>query len=106
MCKDFVLLSTIWLCWERSGTDASGTLASSKRLDCINQSINQSNQYSFIWWHDITTDINAIAIYIADLECSKAKYPAKYNKDVTTVPFIWFTGKILINIELSWMIML
>ena len=38
----------------------------------VNQSINQ---YSFIWWHDITTDINAIAIYIADLECSKAKCP-------------------------------
>jgi len=41
-----------------------------------NYPINQSiHQYSFIWWHDITTDINAIAIYIADLECSKAKYP-------------------------------
>ena len=38
----------------------------------LNQSINQ---YSFIWWHDITTDINAIAIYIAGLDSSKAKYP-------------------------------
>ena len=28
------------------------------------------NQYSFIWWHDIKTDINAISIYIAGLECS------------------------------------
>jgi len=33
------------------------------------------NQYSFIWWHNITTDINATVIYMADLGCSKAKYP-------------------------------
>ena len=29
----------------------------------------------FIFWNDITTDTNAIAIYIAGLECSEAKYP-------------------------------
>jgi len=32
------------------------------------------NQYSFIWWHGITTDTNAIVISIAGLECSKAEY--------------------------------
>jgi len=33
------------------------------------------NQYSFICWHDIITDTNAIAIYIAGLEYKMAKYP-------------------------------
>ena len=36
--------------------------------------LNQSIIFVYLW-HDITTDINAIAIYITDLEYSKAKYP-------------------------------
>ena len=32
-------------------------------------------QYTFIWWHGITTETSATAIYITGLECYKAEYP-------------------------------
>jgi len=47
------------------------------------KSINIQSIYSFIWWHDITTDINAIAIYIADLDCSRAKDMVAFGFKVT-----------------------
>ena len=54
------------------GPNNDGRLSSKDYNRGKNQAINQ---YPFIWWNDITTDTNAIAIYIAGLECSKAEYP-------------------------------